>query len=203
MVILLAAAQLCPMFVQCSRAEPAAAPGRELSPDETIDFYQYTDDDGVIHFVDRRDNIPPRYRDRVIVRKDTPSARQTTRVLIVDNLILVPVSISSGDRKVQALLLLDTGSSITSISEELADRLNIAHSSTRPARTRLADGSKIDFRVTRVDSVAVGARMKSPLEIGILPHSGTRERHDGLLGLDFLGAFQYQIDLANGVIRWQ
>jgi predicted aspartyl protease len=170
---------------------------------ESMDFYEYTDVDGVIHFVDGMEKIPARYRDRVVVRKDTPAARQTTRVLVADHQIHVPVTLRNGDRSVQAVMLLDTGASMTTITGELAARLNIATDTARQTTTRLADGRRVAISVARIDGVAVGARTKSPLEIGILQHQGDPELHDGLLGLDFLGEFQYQIDMANGLIRWQ
>jgi hypothetical protein len=182
---------------------PTAALALETSLDESIDFYEYTDSQGGIHFVDSLDKIPHRYRDRVIVRKDVPAARQTTRIQVVDKRIYVPVSIMNGGKMVQTLLLLDTGSSITCITEEIAALLNIAPGLSYPAKTRLADGSEIGIRVTSIESVSVGLRSRSPLLICILPQVGKRERQGGYLGLDFLGEFQYQIDIPNQVIRWQ
>ena len=182
---------------------PFAARALETPLNESVDFYQYNDSQGGIHFVDSLDKIPQRYRDKVIVRKDTPAARQTSRIMVINGHIYVPVTITNGDRKLQAVLLLDTGASNTSITEEFAARLNISANMTRPALTRLADGKTIAIRMARVDSVAVGVRIKSPLMIDIIPHFGDREIHDGFLGLDFLADLQYQIDITNEMIRWQ
>ena len=192
-----------PWFAPPSRAEAAGIEVTGASPDDAVEFYQYTDTDGVIHFVDSRAKIPRRYQDRVIVRKDLPAARQTTRVVIADNQIRVPVSFKNGDKTVQAILLLDTGASITSITEELAARLNIDIESARLVSMGVADGRMINIHVTKVDEVAVGDRMKSPLEVGVLPPFASRELHDGYLGLDFLSGFQYQIDVENSLIRWR
>ena len=104
------------------RAEAAGAEVHSAPLDEPVVYYQYTDKDDVIHFVDSREKIPRRYQDRVIVRKDTRAALQTTSIVIVDNQIHVPVSFRNGDKTVQAILLLDTGASITSITETLAAR---------------------------------------------------------------------------------
>lgn len=185
------------------RAEPAGAEVHGAPVDESIDFYQYTDNDGVIHFVDSREKIPRRYQERVIVRKDAPAALQTTRVVIADNQIHVPVSFRNGDKTVQAILILDTGASITSITEALATRLGIDPKSSRAVSMGMADGRMIDIRVTKLDAVGVGGRMKFSFEIGILPDSATRQEHDGYLGVDFLSSFPYLVDFQNNLIRWQ
>jgi hypothetical protein len=185
----------------CATAD--TLPKTDTPLEEAIDFYQFTDDDGVIHFMDSPEKIPRRYRDKTIVRKDIPAARQTTRVAVVANNIHVPVLFRNGNRSAQAVLILDTGSTSTCISEELAARLGIDLATARKATSRLADGSTIDIRQAQVDSVSIGFRMKSPLEVSILRLNGSGQAHDGLLGLDFLGDYQYQLDLPNGMIRWQ
>jgi len=171
--------------------------------DEALDFYQFTDNEGVIHFVDSPEKIPAHYRSRAVVRKELPSARQTTRVAIVDNTIHVPVLFKNGSRKEKAVLILDTGAAFTCINEEIATRLAIDLAAARKSTMRLADGSMVDVRLAKIDSVSVGFREKSPLEICILRYVGTREIHDGLLGFDFLGDFQYQVDVPSRMIRWQ
>jgi clan AA aspartic protease (TIGR02281 family) len=182
-------------------ASPQAA--HDIPRDEAIDFYQYTDDQGGIHFVDGREKIPARYLSRTIVRKDTPTARQTTKVVIADNQVHVPVTFKHGDRTEQATMLLDTGASMTVIDEELAARLNIDTTKNLITTIRVADGRSIEISVVTVDQVSVGSRSKTRMEIGILHHDGRPEQHDGLLGFDFLSDFQYQLDVANQLIRWQ
>jgi len=171
--------------------------------EEFVDFYQYTDKDGVIHFTDAPEKIPRYYRNRATVRRELPYARQVTKVAVVDGQIHLPVTLIAGSKTVQAVMLLDTGASITCISAELAGRLQLEQDNSRSLTVRLADGSEIDVRLARIDAVSVGARVKAPLEIGIIQQTGKAAVHDGLLGLDFLGDFQYQIDLPNGRIHWQ
>jgi len=180
-----------------------ASSGNDAAEEEPIEFYQYTDKDGVIHFVDSIGNIPPRYRNKLIVRKESPVARNTTEIKIVDRQIHVPVSIRNRDRTAQANLILDTGASITCITEELAGRLGIDLENAIVVSMGMADGRMIDIRVTEVYSVSVGDRIKSPFKIGILPRLENRQAHEGYLGLDFLSGFQHRIDFQNSLIRWQ
>ena len=171
--------------------------------EQQTEFYQYTDKDGVVHFVDSFGNIPPRYRNRLIVRKERPAARNTTEVKIIDKQIQAPVSFRNRGKTAQANLIVDTGASITCITEEIAARLGIDLESAMVVSMGMADGSMVDIRVTKVDSVSLGDRIKSPFKIGILPRFVTRQQHDGYLGLDFLSGFQHQIDFQNSLIRWQ
>jgi hypothetical protein len=170
---------------------------------EKAEFYQYTDRSGVIHFVDSIENIPKRYRNRLIVRRERTEARKTTEVKIVNKQILVPVSFKNGNRREDASLILDTGASITCITENLASRLGIDMGRARVVSMGMADGSMVDIRVTTVSSLSVGDRLKSTFEIGILPQQVTAKEHEGYLGLDFIGEFQHQIDFQNSLIRWQ
>lgn len=171
--------------------------------EDQTEFYQYMDKEGVIHFADGIENIPKRYHSRLIVRRQNREARNTTEVKIVNKQILVPVSFKNGIRREEASLVLDTGASITCITENLASRLGIDMGRARAVSMGMADGSMIEIRVTKVNSLSVGDRLKSSFEIGILPLQMTGKEYDGYLGLDFLSGFPHQIDFQNSLIRWQ
>jgi hypothetical protein len=192
-----------PLFPPFAWGTPSAAEAAGEAPGEQSEFYQYTDRDGVVHFVDSIGNVPKLYRNRLIVRRQHAEARKTTDVKIVNRQILVPVSFVNGNRREGASLILDTGASITCITEDLALRLGIDMGSARAVSMGMADGSMVEIRVTKVDSLSVGDRIKSPFEIGILPQQVTGKGYEGYLGLDYLGEFQHQIDFQNSLIRWQ
>jgi len=136
-------------------------------------------------------------------QKGTASpAEQTTKVRIVNSQVLVPVTLKNGGESVRAELVLDTGSTRTSIHEGLAGRLRIDLRQARITQAELADGRLIRSRSANLDSLGVGPFIMTAAEVDLIPYKGSEGFHDGLLGMDFLGKHRYQIDMEHEVIRW-
>jgi len=168
------------------------------------DFFQYTDQDGTVVMVDDEGKIPPQYRKKTRTTKGgQASGSRTTAVRIRQNQALVPVRFSYRNTTVEAWMLLDTGASTTMISTGLADRLGIRPESTESRLSQVADGRVVETFRTRVDSVAVGPKLKYNAEVAIMPSNGPDMGFDGLLGMNFLGEFRYHLDLNTQTIEWQ
>jgi hypothetical protein len=130
-------------------------------------------------------------------------AEQTTRVRIVDNQVVVPVTLKNGTETVHVELVLDTGATRSVIHEVLANRLQIDLRRTRESSSEVADGRVIRTRVARIDSLSVGPFAVAPAEVEFIAYSGgAKAGHDGLLGMDFLGKHRYQIDMEHELVRW-
>lgn len=179
---------------------PASAP---LPRNEVSGVYRYVDAQGGIHFVDQAHKVPVEYREAVKFTSDGSGERSAFKVLILGNQVLVPVTLRNEGNSVTALLLLDTGCSMTTITEELAGRLNIDNRRTWSGTARVADGRMVSTRLTKIDQMLVGSRSLASAEISIMPQTGAAQRHDGLLGMNFLRQHRYQVDFENGLIRWQ
>ena len=127
---------------------------------------------------------------------------QVTRVRVVNNQVLVPVTLKNGGQTVGAELILDTGATRTAIHDELAGRLHIDLRFATSSQSEVADGRVISSRTAKVDSLSVGPFSLPSAEVVLISYKGTDAIHDGLLGMDFLGRHRYQLDMERQLIRW-
>jgi len=168
------------------------------------DVFQYEDKDGTVVMVDDEGKIPPQYRKKTRTTKSAPVREsKVTAVRARGNQAIVPVRISYRNTTVDTWLLLDTGATVTVISRGVADRLGIGSDSGERRLSQLADGRVIETARLRVDSLAVGPKVKYNAEIAVIPSSDPGMGFDGLLGMNFLSEFRYHVDVSNQVIEWQ
>jgi len=167
------------------------------------DFFQYIDANGTLVMVDDASKVPKKYRKMMQATKaETTETVKCTGVIVKNNKVFVPVKFSYRGNTVETRLLLDTGASMTMITTDLANRLGIKPSNTERGLTRVADGRVLTTSITRLDYIAVGPKMKHNVQVSITPTTGSPVPFDGLLGMNFLSDFKYQLDVNTQTIDW-
>jgi clan AA aspartic protease (TIGR02281 family) len=192
--------QVAPPTVSTAVAspQPQAMPQKTTSSVDGI--YRFTDAQGVIHFVASLNQVPVEYRSQMNFTQTQPLH---TAVRIRGGRVLVPVELFNGHTVVRTHLLLDTGATITTISENLAARLGIGAQQTWPSTARVADGRIVPTRLASLNRLDVGRKSQQNAMVSILSGSGDGGESEGLLGMSFMQHFRYELDFENAVIRWK
>ena len=175
------------------------------SPRSTGQLYKWIDGGGNIHFTDEISAIPAEYLDQVekgsrqrtrgTPRVSTPAATTATTpanensfpLYTVGNRMFVDVVLNGS---VKARLLVDTGAEHTVISSELAQRLSLNPNTTWFVPVGGVGGSALTF-LSKVRSIAVGEATVSDLDV-LVYDAGV----SGILGMTFLGEFEFSINVA-------
>lgn len=128
---------------------------------------------------------------------------EPTKVKIIGNTVLVPVTLVYGGSEADVHLVLDTGASRTTIHTEIADQLFMNSGKERKVQVRVVGGAVIEARMVKINRLTVGPHTKSNWDILVVPHQGSAARHDGLLGMDVLRGLKYRVDFKKQVILWE
>ena len=134
----------------------------------------------------------------IIYRSNAP-----TKVTVIGNSVLVPVTLVYQGNQVDVQLLLDTGASGTVINTESADRLNVNLSTARKTRGRGVGGAVIEAYQITLSRITVGPHTKANAVIFVIQHKGPATKYDGLLGMDVLRGLKYIVDLEKQIITWE
>ncbi|MFH2092969.1 MAG: retroviral-like aspartic protease family protein [Pseudomonadota bacterium] len=139
-------------------------------------------------------------REQYLIEQEKRKQALKTPVIISRNRILVPVTIQYSGKKISTTLLLDTGASITTVNQFVAQELSITEGTS--SAIGVVGGGILRTKLVTVDSIKVGPKTIKSKKIMVVEEKGLAKGYQGLLGQDFLQRFNYTIDYANSIIQW-
>lgn len=126
-----------------------------------------------------------------------------TKVVIAGNTVLVPVTLGYRGRTAQALLVLDTGASVTTINRGIAAQLEMDLQGAHKGLVQVVGGGTVEASRVRLGSLTAGPYTRNNMDIAVMNQEGPFMRLDGLLGMDFLRGHRYHVDFRTSTLEWQ
>jgi len=181
------------------------------------DVYKYVDDQGHVHFTDDLTTIPEKYWERVQTRKASQKApaertpavepesidSRSTSVDIDDfGHVYLQVEARYRGRSETLRFMLDTGSSMSSLTAHAADMLGVTYAEGK-ASTVVADGRVVSNVWVTLDEMTVGPFVLEDKPVLIHGSEPQKELpYEGLLGQDLLSKVEYRVDREKKRIQW-
>ncbi|MFZ0241933.1 MAG: retropepsin-like aspartic protease [Desulfobacterales bacterium] len=132
---------------------------------------------------------------------DRSGNRVETTIIVRNNQILLPVILGYQSREINALLLLDTGASMTVLHHDIAQTLSLQHMT--PSVMFSAEGRPIASSLAKLDYIKIGSLKKENVLVSIIEHKDPSIDRQGLLGMNILRDFEYQVDFKRKKIIWR
>ncbi len=167
-----------------------------LGPAVNAGVYSYRDANGTLHAASSPEDIPLEFRgkEKHLSSTESGSGEVNLKLEREGNSLLLPVSFGPG---LQALMILDTGASISMISSSIAEKV-------KPKQIGITEVSSasgvLQVPVVDMPEVSVGKFSVQNFRVTVnnLPGHG---RAQGLLGVDFLNHFRMQLDTESGQLH--
>jgi clan AA aspartic protease (TIGR02281 family) len=179
-------------------------------------MYSWADAKGTIHFTDDLHKIPEEFRQGdkrfkkyraarppssfPLLEKPTPSSYSPGNTGAEE--YVIPLIPSGGgnflvevvlNNRVKAVLMVDTGASLLTISDKVAKRMGVRFGSDSPQIPFTTAGGVVWMPMLAVDNLKVGGASGEWVEASISDQLGEL---DGLLGMSFLGDYRVEMDKA-------
>ena len=113
---------------------------------------------------------------------------------------LVDATLVYDYNEVDVRLILDTGASLTLIRPDLLSELGIGDDDIKVVRQLSTPGGTIDAPIVELDAMAVGRDTIWRVAVAVA-HLETQDQVDGLMGMDFLGQYEFEIDQQRNILR--
>ncbi len=185
-------------------------------------IFSYKDEKGAIHFTDDLSKIPEEFRENDKSFRKHKEERRSSKPASVPVPIPVPsvpievpgvisnsgevqvplIPVSAGkflvdvllNGRVKARLMLDTGASFITLSEEIGQKLGIFNSGVSAEMPFNTAGGEEWMPLVALQTVNAGNAQSQLVEASIAKHL---KDIDGLLGMSFLGDYRFEIDRTN------
>lgn len=128
---------------------------------------------------------------------DTPQLASTIKLKKISNQFILPVQFAN----TPVQLLIDTGASITTISQSFYEQIKTSTPlSFKGTQSFLTANGKVDGAIYQLNSLTIGDYSISNVDVAVLDFP-TTSHSSGLLGMNILEQFSFQIDQQAGLLK--